>query len=136
MLLALDLRWPNTRAPPENLEISALITYAEGETMTKRTVATLIALAWLLMTGPQASAAGVAQQLAQGWNFVRANNCYGQNINGVDTLYVYPTTGGFLETTDGVVITSIAPLCASGDGFYVYISGNVWVAISIYASIK
>jgi hypothetical protein len=104
--------------------------------MRKRTVATLIALAWLLTTGPQVLDAGVAQHLAQGWNFLRAYNCYGQNVNGVDYLQIFPTTGGFLETTDGVVIAAMAPLCASGDGFYAYISGNSWIAISIYPSIK
>jgi hypothetical protein len=104
--------------------------------MRKRTVASLIALSWLLITGPPALANGVAQQLVQGWNFLRAYNCFGLNNAGVDILQIFPTTGGFLETSDGVVIAAMAPLCASGDGFYAYVSGNIWLYISIYPSIK
>jgi hypothetical protein len=30
-----------------------------------------------------------------GWNFIRVSGCYGLQSNGVDYLYIYPTTGGY-----------------------------------------
>jgi hypothetical protein len=77
-----------------------------------------------------------AHALTNGWNFIRAFNCLGIQLNGVDTLFVYPTTGGVLTTIDSTTITAIAPLCTSGDGFYVYLNGTIWNGISVYASIK
>jgi hypothetical protein len=104
--------------------------WRKEETMRNRVAATLITLVLLL------SHIASAHALTNGWNFVRAYNCYGSNSGGVDFLQIFPTTGGFLQTTDPVVITSVAPLCSSGDGFYVYLNGNIWIAISIYPFIK
>ena len=77
-----------------------------------------------------------ANAFTNGWNFIRAYNCLGLQVGGVDTLYVFPTTGGTLTTTDGITITAIAPLCTSGDGFYVYLNGTIWNGVSVYPSIK
>jgi hypothetical protein len=95
--------------------------------MRNRIAATLIALAISM------SYIAGAHALTNGWNFIRAYNCYGSSSAG---LIIFPTTGGSLQTTDAVVITSMAPFCASGDGFFVYMNGNLWLAISIYPSIR
>jgi hypothetical protein len=92
--------------------------------------ATLIALALSM------SHIAGAHAFTNGWNFVRAFNCLGIQQNGVDTLFVYPTTGGVLATIDSTTITAIAPLCTTGDGFYVYLNGTIWNGISVYPSIK
>jgi hypothetical protein len=98
--------------------------------MKKRTAAILIALATLI------SNIDSARALTNGWNFIRVYNCFGIQLNGVDTMFVYPTTGGTLTTTDSTTITAIAPLCISGDGFFVYLTGNIWNGVSVYPSIK
>ena len=100
------------------------------ETMRNRIVATLIALAISI------SHIAGAQAFTNGWNFIRAYNCLGIQVNGVDTVFVYPTTGGVLTTVDSTTITAIAPLCTSGDGFYVFLNGSIWNGISVYPSIR
>jgi hypothetical protein len=72
-----------------------------------------------------------AYALTNGWNFI-----LGLQVSGVDTMFVYPTTGGVLTTTDPTTITAIAPLCISGDGFFVYLNGTIWNGVSVYPSIK
>jgi hypothetical protein len=98
--------------------------------MKKITVSTLIAVGWLM------SQIAGAHALTNGWNFIRVYNCYGFQISGVDYMVVYPTTGGSLSTSDPVAITAIAPLCTSGDGFFVYLIGNIWNGVSVYPSIR
>jgi hypothetical protein len=97
--------------------------------MKRRTLTTLIALALLMIHIAGAHAASA-------WYFIRAYNCLGLQNGGVDTLYVYPTTGGQLTTTDPTTIVALAPLCVSGDGFYVYLNGTIWNGVSVYPSIK
>jgi hypothetical protein len=92
--------------------------------------ATLIALA-LLMT----HIAG-AHAFTNGWNFIRVFNCLGFQQNGVDYLVIYPTTGGSIFTTDPTTITAVAPLCVSGDGFYINLNGTIWNGVSVYPSIR
>jgi hypothetical protein len=77
-----------------------------------------------------------AQALTNGWNFIRAGSCSGGVAYGVNYVFVYPTTGGALATADSVTITLLAPLCTSGDGFFVYLNGTNWTGISIYPSIR
>jgi hypothetical protein len=77
-----------------------------------------------------------AQALTNGWNFIRAYNCSSGPAFGVDYLFVYPAAGGALVTTDSITITVLAPLCASGDGFYVYLNGTNWTGTSVYPSIR
>jgi hypothetical protein len=96
-----------------------------------RTLAgTLIALA--LLMSPIAG----AQAFTNGWNFIRPYNCLGGPLVGLDFVIVYPTTGGSLVTSDAVTVSLIAPLCASGQGFYVYLNGNNWTATSVYPGIR
>jgi hypothetical protein len=99
--------------------------------MKNRTLpATLTALVLLM------SHVAGAQALTNGWNFIRAEQCAGGPVYGVDVLYVFPTSGGELFTTDSNTITLLAPLCASGDGFYVYLNGTNWMGTSVYPSIR
>jgi hypothetical protein len=100
------------------------------ETMRTRIAATLIALAISM------SHIASVQALTNGWNFIHANNCGGGPAFGVDFVFVYPTTGGTLFTTDAVTVSLIAPLCASGQGFFVYLNGTDWVATSVYPSVR
>ena len=93
--------------------------------------ATLIVLALLM------SHIAGAQALTNGWNFIRAYNCLGIQSGGVDYLFVYPSPGSQpLSTTDATTITAIAPLCVSGDGFFVYFNGVFWNGVSVYVSIR
>ena len=77
-----------------------------------------------------------AQAFTNGWNFIRPANCLGGPLVGLNFVYVYPATGGTLVTTDPVTVALIAPLCASGDGFYVNLNGTNWISTSVWASIK
>ena len=53
--------------------------------MKNRTLkATLTALALLM------SHIAGAQAFTNGWNFIKPYNCLGLQVNGVDTLYIYP----------------------------------------------
>lgn len=74
--------------------------------------------------------------LFSGWNFIRPTNCLGFQSGGVDYLYVFTITSDQISTTDPITITSIAPFCASGRGFYIYWTGSAWTAVSIYPSIQ
>jgi hypothetical protein len=98
--------------------------------MRNRIAGTLIALALLM-----SSIAG-AQAFTNGWNFIRPYNCLGGPVVGADFVFVYPITGGTLITTDAVTVSLIAPLCASGDGFFVYLNGTNWIGTSVYPSIR
>jgi hypothetical protein len=98
--------------------------------MKTRAAATLIGLALLM------SHIADARAFVLGWNFLRAYDCFGYESSGVNYLYIYPTTGGSLVTTDAVAISLLAPLCASGDGFYIYNTGTAWIYISVYPSMK
>jgi hypothetical protein len=98
--------------------------------MRNRIAATLIALALSM------SHIAGAQAFTNGWNFIRAYNCAGGPVFGVDIVYVFPTTGGTLVTTDAITIALLAPLCASGDGFFVYLNGTNWTGTSVYPGIK
>ena len=82
--------------------------------MRKGIAATLIALALSM------SHIAGAHAFVLGWNFLRANSCLGFESDGVNYLFIYPTTGGNLLTTDAVSISLLTPLCASGDGFFIY----------------
>ena len=75
--------------------------------MRKGIAATLIALALSM------SHIAGAHAFVLGWNFLRANSCLGFESDGVNYLFIYPTTGGNLFTTDTVSISLLAPLCAS-----------------------
>jgi len=97
----------------------------------KKIAAALVAAVLLMSNISDACAAFVI-----GWNFIRPLNCLEVPTASVDYLYVYPTTGGVLFTIDLTTITLIAPLCASGDGFYIYWTGTGWTDVSVYASIK
>lgn len=77
-----------------------------------------------------------AQAFTNGWNFIKPFNCLGGPVVGVDFVFVYPITGGTLFTTDAVTVSLIAPLCANGDGFYVYLNGTDWIGTSVYPSIR
>jgi hypothetical protein len=72
-----------------------------------------------------------AHAFVLGWNFLRAYNCVGFESGGANYLYIYPTTGGLLFTMDAVSISLLAPLCASGDGFFIYNTGTAWTQVSI-----
>lgn len=96
----------------------------------KQSAAALIALALFMSHIASAHAFNI------GWNFIRANNCLGLQFEGVDYFYIYPTTGGELVTIDPIAITALAPLCASGDGFFIYWTGTTWNGVSVYPSIK
>jgi hypothetical protein len=98
--------------------------------MRNRIAATLTALAFLM------SHIAGAQAFTNGWNFIHAANCAGGPVFGVDFVFVYPTTGGTLFTTDAVTVSLIAPLCANGDGFYVYLNGTTWIGTSVYPGLK
>jgi hypothetical protein len=98
--------------------------------MRNRIVATLITSA--LLMSPIAS----AHAFTNGWNFIKPSNCGGYQINGVDTLFVYPIGGGVLTTTDPIAITALAPACFSGDGFFVYLNGTIWNGVSVYPGFK
>ena len=98
--------------------------------MRKAVAATLIALALSM------SHIAGAQAFTNGWNFIRPSNCLGGPAVGLDFVFVYPITGGTLFTTDSVTVSLLAPLCASGDGFYVLLNGTTWTATSVYPSIK
>jgi hypothetical protein len=78
----------------------------------------------------------VSAQLVNGWNFIRPANCVGIQISSVDYAFIYPTTGGVLTTADPTTITAIAPLCATGHGFFVYLTNGVWTGVSIYPGIS
>ena len=69
--------------------------------MRKAVAATLIALALSM------SHIAGAQALTNGWNFIRAYNCAGGPVFGVDIVFVYPTTGGTLFTTDAITIACL-----------------------------
>jgi hypothetical protein len=103
---------------------------SKEETMRNRIAGTLTALA--LSMSPIAG----AQAFTNGWNFIGAGNCAGGPAFGTDFVFIYPTTGGQLSTTDAVTVSLIAPLCASGDGFYVFLNGTNWIATSVYPGIK
>ena len=94
--------------------------------MRNRVAATLIALALSI------SHIAGAQALTNGWNFIHASNCGGGPAFGLDFVFVYPTTGGSLVTSDPVTVSLLAPLCASGQGFYVLLNGTTWIATSVY----
>jgi hypothetical protein len=96
--------------------------------MIKKIAVALVAAVLLMSTIPGAR--------ADGWNFIKAYNCYEYRFGGLDYLYITPTTGGFILTNDPTTITVVAPLCASGDGFYVYLSGTIWNGVSVYPPIK
>jgi hypothetical protein len=96
----------------------------------RRVAATVIALTLSM------AQIATAHALTNGWNFIRAYNCLGIQLSGIDTMFVYPTTGGVLTTTDPTTITAIAPLCISGDGFFVYLNGAIWNGVSVYPSIR
>jgi hypothetical protein len=98
--------------------------------MRNRIAATLIALAI-----PMSHIAG-AQAFINGWNFIKPSNCLGFQINGVDTLFVYPTAGGVLTTTDPITLIAIASACFSGDGFFAYLNGTNWIGVSVYPGFK
>ena len=99
--------------------------------MKHRTLAaTLTALALLM------SPIDGAQAFTNGWNFIRAQNCGGGPLFGLDFIFIYPATGGTLVTTDAITISLLAPLCASGQGFYVYINGTNWTGTSVYPSVR
>jgi hypothetical protein len=103
----------------------------------KKISATLIALAWLIsdIAGAQ------AYNYVLGWNFIRPYNCLGLQSGGVDFMYIYPDTLNTpIFTSDPTTITAIAPLCESGDGFFVNlqnVAGKVvWNGVSVFPSIK
>ena len=99
--------------------------------MRKVVAATLVALALSM------SDIVGAHAFTNGWNFIRAYNCLGIQYGGVDYLFVYPSPGSQpLSTTDPTTITAIAPLCVSGDGFFVYLNGGIWDGVSVYPSIR
>jgi hypothetical protein len=105
--------------------------------MKQKTVVTLITLSWLMshIAGAQ------AYTYVLGWNFIRAYNCYGFQSGGVDYMYIYPdATSRPIFTSDPTTITALAPLCASGDGFYINLQGSaqnpVWNGVSVYPSIR
>jgi hypothetical protein len=99
--------------------------------MRNRIVATLIALAISM------SYIAGAQAFTNGWNFIRPYNCYGGPALGTNFVFVQDIiTGGTLFTTDSVTVSLLAPLCASGDGFYVLLNGTTWTATSVYPSIR
>jgi len=98
--------------------------------MRNRVAATLLALALSM------SHIAGAHAFVLGWNFLRAYNCLGFESGGVNYLFIYPTIGGDLFTTDAVSISLLAPLCASGDGFFIYNTGTAWTQVSIYPAIR
>ena len=77
-----------------------------------------------------------AWAFTNGWNFIRPFNCGGGPVFGTDVIFIQPVTGGTLVTTDAVTVSLLAPLCASGQGFYVYLNGTNWVGTSVYPSIR
>jgi hypothetical protein len=95
--------------------------------------ATLTALVLLMSPIPG------AQTFTNGWNFIRPSSCVGGPLVGLNFVFVYPTAatgGGSLVTTDPVTVALIAPRCASGDGFWVYLNGTDWLTTSVWASSK
>ena len=99
--------------------------------MRNRIAATLIALALSM------SFIAGAQAFTNGWNFNRPYNCYGGPALGTNFVFVQDIiTGGTLFTTDSVTVSLLAPLCASGDGFFVYLNGTNWTGTSVYPGIK
>jgi hypothetical protein len=98
--------------------------------MRNRIAATLIALALSM------SFIAGAQAFTNGWNFIRPYNCVGGPLVGTNIVFVYDAIGDTLITTDAVTVSLIAPLCASGDGFFVYLNGTSWTATSVYPSIR
>ena len=74
--------------------------------------------------------------LVVGWNFIRVAGCYGLQANGVDYLYIYPTTGGYFFTFDSTTISAAAQFCANGNAFYIYWTGTTWNGVLIYPGLK
>ena len=95
-------------------------------------IAIMLIAAMLLMFNEGSASA----TLFSGWNFIIPFNCLGVQSGGMDYLHVFTIAGDQIVTTDPTAIAAVAPLCASGNGFYIYWTGSAWTAVSIYPSIK
>jgi hypothetical protein len=94
-------------------------------------IAVMLIAAMLLMFNVGSASA----TLAVGWNFIRPYNCFGYQSGPVGYLYIITTAGNQISTADPTTISALAPLCATGHGFYIYWTGSGWTLYSIYPSI-
>ena len=62
--------------------------------------------------------------------------CVGGGAGGADYLVIYPTTGGYLITTDPVSIAAGAQFCANGNAFYALFDNGIWDGVILYPGLK
>ena len=62
--------------------------------------------------------------------------CSGSGASGVYTLVIYPTTGGFLITTDPITVAAAAQFCANGNAFYAVFDNGIWDGVILYPGLK
>jgi hypothetical protein len=96
----------------------------------KRAIALVIAAAFSVFDP------GIAHAFNIGWNFIRVLDCVGYQIQGVDYLFIYPTTGGALVTADLGTINAAAQFCANGNAFYILWDGAAWNGVLIYPGLR
>jgi hypothetical protein len=97
-----------------------------------RTATLVAAVAAALLIG----GIGKAHAFTIGWNLIRVSACYAVSILGVDYLYVYPTTGGYLVTSDPIAVSAGAQFCANGNAFYAYWDGALWNGVVMVPGLK
>ena len=105
--------------------------------MQARTFISRVLVSTLLVASLLVSSPNPARALTVGWNLVRISYCYGSQSNGIDFLYVFPTTGGALFVTDAITLNAAAQFCANGNAFYAFVDGNGLVsAVTLYPGFK
>ena len=73
------------------------------------------------------AASGVSGIPSGAWYFVQPSFCYQIPQSGFTYIYVYPTAGGFLWSTEQDIVASVSDFCANGNNFYVYSTdGSSW----------
>jgi hypothetical protein len=97
----------------------------------KKTIAVTLIVAASFIGG-----IGKADAFSIGWNLIRVAACYGVQISNIDYLYIYPTTGGYLLTSDLATVIAAAQFCANGNAFYIYWDGAAWNGVVLYPGLK